>query len=410
MPNGESIWEGNLSRLPRNVRSSAAAAIFCLFGLSFLLIYLAGFVFDDDQDAPSESSAEIVIEEPPTELPSPPSPDQISEEVYAQQPQSPPPPDPTQLQQDAIRKAESIRVRSRAEQVRKNWQELKDKSNELQLTLQSLLTNSAGRQIASNPDLVKQFRTLQSKERTVPAEIDVIGEQLDILLAPLESISPSSLSNSLVAKIDELGQEIRPELGAVDQDLRLLKRLLAAAESQDAADGTLARHLELLSDRQAKAELDRLAAEKDRLRREEELRVQQAKAEEAKRRREYERLRSEALSPQVLSLLAPLVTPDYAQPRQITGMLAHGEKSPKKEGVSLTRLRTLGVLDENERGMKKLALLNTRKWTNRPRWQMEYNAPEPGLWTPQQFEMIRKAQEYLNKYGDILVQEGKLAP
>ena len=134
-----------------------------------------------------------------------------------------------------------------------------------------------------------------------------------------------------------------------------------------------------------------------------------AKCPGKKRQREYERLRREALSPKVLTLLAPLVTPDYTQPRQITNLLAHGEKSPKKEGVSLTRLKSLGVLDQTETGMKKLALLNTRQWTSRPRWQMEYNAPEPGLWTAQQFEMIRKSQEYLIKYGDILVQEGKLA-
>lgn len=409
MPNGESNWGGWFSRLPRNVRSSAAAAIFCLFALSLLLIYLAGFVFDDDQDGQSQSSPEIAAEEPTPALSSPTTSEQDSDEDYAQEQQALPSPDATQLQQDAIRKAESIRVRSRAQGVRQTWQELKDKTNEFQLTIQGLLTDATGRKIANNPALVEQFKSLQKKERPPLDEIDVIGEQLDILLEPLESVSLSNVSTDLVSKIDELGREIRQKLGPIEQDLRLLNSLVGAASSQDPADETLQRHLDQLHQRQAQAKLEQVAAEEERLRQEQLFLDQQAKDEEAKRQREYDRLRREALSPQVLSLLAPLVTPDYTQPRQITGLMAHGEKSPKKEGVSLTRLKSLGVLDQNEIGMKKLALLNTRKWTSRPRWQMEYNAPEPGLWTAQQFEMIRKTQEYLIKYGDILAQEKKLA-
>ena len=400
-----------LSRLPRNVRTSAAAAIFCLFALSTLLIYLAGFVFDDDQDGElttSDTTSEVTPEEPPFTSPSLAESESFPEEIHRQQ-QPPPPINTTFSQQDAIRKAELIRVRSRAQQVREQWQELKDKSNEFQLTVKSLLTNPAGQQIAGSPALVEQFKTLQDKDRPASTEIDVIGEQLDILLEPLESVSLSNVSSNLVAKIDELAQEIRQELGVIEQDRRLLNSLVAAAGSQEAADETLGRHLELLSDRQAKAQLDQMAEDKERQRREKVVRAKQAKEAEAQRQREYQRLRSEALSTEVLSLLAPLITPDYTQPRQITGMLAHGERSPKKEGVSLTRLKSLGVLDQNETGMKKLTLLNTRQWTSRPRWKMEYEAPEPGLWTAQQFEMIRKSQEYLIKYGDILVKEHKLA-
>ncbi len=68
------------------------------------------------------------------------------------------------------------------------------------------------------------------------------------------------------------------------------------------------------------------------------------------------------------------------------------------------------MLEENEQGFRKLAVLNTRTWTNRPRWKFHYSAPEPNLWTPSQTAMIKKSQQYLIKYGEVLVEANKLAP
>jgi hypothetical protein len=57
-----------------------------------------------------------------------------------------------------------------------------------------------------------------------------------------------------------------------------------------------------------------------------------------------------------------------------------------------------------------VAQLNSGGWTDRPRWRMAYEATEPSLWTAQQKAMITQFQDYLSKYGDVLVQEGKLEP
>jgi hypothetical protein len=41
---------------------------------------------------------------------------------------------------------------------------------------------------------------------------------------------------------------------------------------------------------------------------------------------------------------------------------------------------------------------------------MKYESTEPSVWTPQQKAMITEFQDYLIKYGDILVTEKKLEP
>ena len=326
-----------------------------------------------------------------------------------------------QLQQQAIQQARIERLRSQGETLRDEWLTLKSKADAFELTFASLLTDESGQRIAANSKFIDQYTLLRDRERPSVLEIADIGDRLDILLAPLDAINAVELSSDFLSEIDKLAKEIRSTARTFDQEQRLLDSLIAASKSQSPASNTLNEAIENRAQELAQAELEsiRLAEQQARGDRVAELSGQAAagikakaaaEAEAAAAQREYEKLKREALAPQVLALLAPFTTPDYTQPSQITNLMAHGTKTGKNEPVSLSKLQSLGVLDDTEYGMKKLAILNTRNWTKRPRWSFVYEAPEPNLWSEQQFKMIRQTQEYLNKYGAILVQEGKLAP
>lgn len=119
---------------------------------------------------------------------------------------------------------------------------------------------------------------------------------------------------------------------------------------------------------------------------------------------------AEEVPAEVLAALRPLTTPDFRQPTQILGLMATGETTSDKLPVSLSRLRALGVMDDSQSGMIKMAILNSSAWTQRPRWPLQYEAAEPQLWSAEQREMILAAQRYLREYGDSLVESGYLAP
>jgi hypothetical protein len=329
-----------------------------------------------------------------------------------------------------VAEARLIRLQTQAAGLRKQCSELQEKFDEFSRQMQRLLADEMGRRLAADMRIVAQYAALRDEERPDQRVIAGLREELDKLLSPLESIDPSAnVGPSWVSAVDELAERMRKATRQYEDDLRQLELLIANGNAEPPSAQTLKEALvkrenDLALQRQkkadAKAARDREAAdkaaadaevEKQRQRLveiEEQKRADAAEAErqrkEAQRKREYEQLK-----PQILALLAPLTTPDYAQPRSVTGQLVLEEKTAEKAPVSLTTLRSLGALDPKEPGLRKIALINSYKWTSRPRWNMIYQAPEPSLWSPQQFEMIRKTQEYLRKYGDLLVDEGKLA-
>lgn len=343
--------------------------------------------------------------------------DAESEAVAASQipvsdvPRSRPTREATALQEDAMRRARVQQMQTQATRLREKMESLEEKRSEFVLEMGKVLVDEQGKRLAADVDLVDRFVAFRDKERPLEEEIASYRDELDILLEPVESINPSGdVSRDWVAQIDDVSERTRDAIREYDDDLRSLRGLIARGGSETPSPETLEVAVRERQDELAKARLDRIkvAAKEAHEAMTEEL-ADEAAAE-AKRKLEYERLRREALSPQVLSVLAPLITPDYSQPREITGGMATGERTAEKKPVSLSRLRSLGVLEQDERGMIKVALLNSWEWTRRPRWDIKYQAPEPGQWSPQLARMIRATQQYLIKYGDVLVAEGKLSP
>jgi hypothetical protein len=332
-------------------------------------------------------------------------------------------------QEDAIEKVEMLALERQAVRVRSKWDALDQKFGEFSAKMENLLTDEAGKCLAGNVVLIDRYLALQDEQRPTEDEITDFRDQLDALLPPLESFDTSSeLNPNWVSSIDDVEQQILKATQIYEEALESLEVLIVRGKSISPSSSTLEeaiaqRKVELAEERLKKTydaakqareaktkELTRLAVEAEELELDGLIAEVERAVEEAKRKRDYERLRQEALSPQVLSLLRPLTDLAYEQPRQITGGMATGEKTADKKPVSLRRLRELGVLDTSERGMIRVALLNSWGWTTRTRWPMKYEAAEPNLWSEKQSEMIRRTQQFLIKYGDVLVKEGILAP
>jgi hypothetical protein len=118
-------------------------------------------------------------------------------------------------------------------------------------------------------------------------------------------------------------------------------------------------------------------------------------------------LRQEALSPEVASVLAPFIEPRYIQPQLAGGSTVVFRRTAEQQPMSLSRLEGMGALADSLDGLKILARTGTNRKLPPPRWSF---SNQPRLWTPQQQEMVHRAQQLLRRLGPALVREGKLSP
>lgn len=119
-----------------------------------------------------------------------------------------------------------------------------------------------------------------------------------------------------------------------------------------------------------------------------------------------DKLRAEAQSAEVKNALSPFITPGmwavnsaFAN-RQIAG------KTPRP--MSRSALSQAGCLNESSHGLQALSMAASSRFdTMRPRWQ---RLDKKGLQDSGRLEQARKAQEYLIRLGDTLVELGMLDP
>ena len=79
-------------------------------------------------------------------------------------------------------------------------------------------------------------------------------------------------------------------------------------------------------------------------------------------------------------------------------------KAIEKKPVSLAVLKSMGALEPTDRGLRLLGLVGSQRFQSGggPVWsEGTYGVNH---------ELLVKARGYLEKYGDILAEEGKLRP
>ncbi len=105
--------------------------------------------------------------------------------------------------------------------------------------------------------------------------------------------------------------------------------------------------------------------------------------------------------PEVRQILAPFLAAGYTQP-------GSSDQLPDKLPISFSQLGSCGALTPDREGMRRLIIVAT--WKNdkvRPRWSVSQNF---NWLSPDQIEMVKKAQKLLVELGPVMVEQGLLSP
>jgi hypothetical protein len=153
------------------------------------------------------------------------------------------------------------------------------------------------------------------------------------------------------------------------------------------------------------AELERKAKDADL-----ERRAQDVAAEGGRRQKanaiDRQVLVQKCRSPEVRTVLAPFLAKGFFQTTQWN----LGEVKAEKLPMSLSGLRAAGALNRDQQGLTRLLFIGVvkqHKLDRETKWGFSYSLAEL---TEQQFETVQAAQSYLIELGDVLVEEGLLAP
>lgn len=105
--------------------------------------------------------------------------------------------------------------------------------------------------------------------------------------------------------------------------------------------------------------------------------------------------------PEVRRLLAPFLAAGYTQPNT-------PGQHPDKLPISFTQLGSCGALSPDREGMRRLIVVATWKGDKvRPRWSVSQNF---NWLSPDDIEMVKKAQSLLIELGPVMVEQKMLSP
>ena len=344
--------------------------------------------------------------------------------------------------------------------------------------LKELLTNDAGRRVARDPLSVMAF--IQIREEPAPSA-EQVKKKLDVVDAVLAGVdarlkqarvdglpssqqrrdvldayswakaradriadrrdslqalivaSPSDIDVSAAITLDAAVSEYKSRFSRLLNEGWQKGEARAAGQAQQVMVDTAERATLEQAIRNAELRLEKLAAENQRLRVEQNAELLRLREEQDKRLADMDReleveraarlkqeaetavmaktgeenaakvlMRKKCQDPETKRLLAPFLAHGYAQPGKRGGAY---EKGP----VSLSATRQFGALEPTVHGLGRLLAIGVdANWDKeRPRWGYR-NAVE-NMSGPQRDE-IKKAQQLLIELGDTLVELGMLAP
>ncbi len=260
-----------------------------------------------------------------------------------------------------------------------------------------------GKKIASDDKLVERFLVhYRDKRRPAKDRPDFYAAELETLAAPVEKLLNSGQvaaapTDSAFDAVSTIADSAHADIATYRESRLAVEGLIAEATST--ADVTLNDRLLERRDRKNR-EMETVAIQAGEERRQErqaELiasrkELVDAEIEEEKRINRLEAL-SKKITPEVLAVLAPFVTPEYWH---------YGSKAnnDKKLPYSLSHLRSLGCFKTRHEGWQVLQKIACDRNDKRPRWNV--------------FDRERiqasKAQEYLIELGEALVYKGHLQP
>jgi hypothetical protein len=276
-------------------------------------------------------------------------------------------------------------------------------------TIATLKTDDQGRRIAARTELLARYRALASTERTPAGRIAAALDDLESVAAPFrralsdpDDVSrPDDPQRRKVAEFRLHAGTYRDEYRKLDAELEtLLADLLTVREAADDPLATVVAGVEAEEAREssrltaeareaarkaaaktradAEAEAIRIAAETEAAEIVGKAQAEKARKDaalaEAKDAAEKERLRKKSKGPEVREILGVFLARGYQQPKEIQGTFLAFEATPEPHPLSLTKLRTLGALDEGIKGLQTLVWIASERQNDRPRWNFTPHA------------------------------------
>jgi hypothetical protein len=336
-------------------------------------------------------------------------------------------------------------------QGKKTQQELDDllaAATNWQTKVETLLDGADGRRLAASAPHVERFVAVYDKKRLTKSEIATLQSRLDVLQQPLKSAEKDGdamyvPSQTLRDDLQTLRSEITAAQRQYKQDLLAVSGLLESTASAEPSKDTLktaiaafhrgeaARRAAAVAEARRKAgeDADRklAAAEAAKVAAEARvklLKIQAGKAEAeskekslndeiqaAAKKREAARKKAVLVRqfqqqyPAMRGYLTPFTSSGYAQPGRY-GFVRTTEKGP----VSLSKLQGMGFLKKTIGSLQSFYYSTTaNRMNDRPSGAFPQYVGGASDWARKQ-ETVQTVQDFLNKFGTIMVEKKLLAP
>lgn len=368
----------------------------------------------------------------------------------------------SQIEQD-VRLARISSVRREGEEIRENLVALKTEHAAWEIQLASLMSDDRGRQVAANPVQLQLVDTILNQNTLTKTRISGWEEELDLRMrtirsAAIDADATITIPSQFLEELDAFGETIRKSLQELRQQQASLGAILAGVKSTSPESGqvslkeALARYREQrakdvlvfraqqsekireeykeklaqeIQKTESKVGEAKLVAEQEKRKQQlqeidtsKEIEIQKSKDREvdakraetkrqeelaAKRKREDLEKEFAADLPKIKLRLIPFLQDGFNQPP--FGM---GKNDGKKGPVSYSKLQAAGCLIEGGEGLNHLTDLALSPWNDRPNGG--FRRGYGGRLTAENTPYVVTAQQYLIKYGPLMVEKGMLAP
>lgn len=350
--------------------------------------------------------------------------------------------------QRAVNWSRLVGAYSEAKQTKRKLEDLKEATQTWQTTVGGLQSNEVGKKLAADTERLEEYRALKNQDRFTNQQLMQWEEQIASCLEPLDLAYQAKdkeyiPDNSLISLLSDLSGQIKDASQQMVLDQLSLDAILAQVESREPAEKTLAEAIikqtqkmaekrnQTIAAAQKKAEetytkrLAELAVEQVKLKRQAQvekqehenamLRLKSAQEAENQKREQAKKMalhRFEQEYPKVKSLLIAFTTKDYSQVGTFKQRMY--VKSAEKTAASLAAIKGLGALDDDLDGLNMMYRLGGQ----RAMGSYVCKRPLGGLpsyrgdnfSSAAETERIKRAQQFLRDYGEIMVEQGLLSP
>lgn len=352
--------------------------------------------------------------------------------------------------EQAVLKANTAKHSATANAAVRDLGKLKDLQMEWAVLDAALMNGPAGHRIAGSAKHFPLVVDLWQSERPTAEQIVDWERELDPLTEPLLQAAADSTTIAITEehakRLSDLGKELKTQAAEFERHKLLLESILRETSALPAGTNTFAAALERRSTQSRQAEVDRLAAVRataraaaekeqadqiaraerqladekskqllEKIASERQLQADAAHVEELQRKAKMEGLREDSKRIQDAVQETLLDAQLQRDMNEIRGLLAafvspgfKHRNDDKKGPASLSVIKERKALEDTQTGMTGLLWLACAD-NDRPRGGLPYYIGGYVNWNETNAKPIERAQELLNKYGELMVKKGLLA-